>query len=221
MKNSRVLKCLGLLLLGAGCAWPGVLYFAGDLRTNGNITACGVGCTLSPGDSDGTWAQWAAFSVPFTVVAPSTMNAITFGYGGGTSDTGAVVLAGGLEPYLSLFDSSGNFLASTFSGITCPAGAGMVGGNCFDVELDGGLLKTGTYTLVLSAYMNMSLAENSGVGLLSDGFTGLGNLGANESLAYAFDINLTSTTPEPGSLAGLATGLALLALRLRTVRRRK
>jgi len=52
-----------------------------------------------------------------------------------------VIPEGGFEPYLSLFDASGNFLASTFFGTTCPAGANTntVSGQCFDELLDGGV----------------------------------------------------------------------------------
>ncbi len=67
------------------------------------------------------------------------MHAVTFGFGGGTSGTGAIVAPGGFGPYLSLFDPGGNFIASTFDPSTlCPAGANLFNGNCFDVRLDGG-----------------------------------------------------------------------------------
>jgi hypothetical protein len=116
-------------------------------------------------------------------------------------------LQGGFEPYLSLFDSNGNFLASTFAGITCPAGsqANSVSGFCYDVGLDGGTLAPGTYQIAISAFENMSFAENPGGFLLADGFTGLGNLAPGEDMHYGFDVSLTSmvATPEPGT-AGLA-----------------
>jgi hypothetical protein len=68
----------------------------------------------------------------------------TFGYGGGTLGTGVVVPAGGFEPYLSLFDSGGNFLASTRSGVYCAPDANTVPGGAFggcdDVLLNGGTL---------------------------------------------------------------------------------
>jgi hypothetical protein len=209
------MRILGLVLLAAGCASASTIFFAGDLRTDATITACGPFCALASSDTDATWAQWAAVAQAFTVSTPSLMNAITFGYAGGTDGNGIVVAPGGLEPYLSLFDSGGNFLASTFFGVTCPTGAGNVGGNCFDVELDPGLLSPGTYTIVLSAYMNTSLAENNSTGTLADGFTGLGNLGTGESLAYAFDLNLTSTVPEPGTAFGVLAGVLLFGVKLR------
>ena len=116
-------------------------------------------------------------------------------------ETGAATAQGGFEPYLSLFDAAGNFLSSTFFGTTCPAGAhtNTVSGFCYDVELDGGTLAPGNYQIAISAFENMSYAENLGTGTLSDGFTGLGNLAAAEDLHYAFDVVLTSTVavPEP------------------------
>ena len=56
---------------------------------------------------------------------------------GGVNGNGDVIAQSGFEPYLSLFDASGNFLASTWSGITCPAGANtnIDSGLCLDVEL--------------------------------------------------------------------------------------
>jgi hypothetical protein len=181
-----------------------VIFFSGDLRTDANVTACGSGCTLGPGNTDLEYANWAAVTYTFVVNTATTVQAITYGYAGGTSLTGTVVPSGGLEPYLSLFDSSGNLLASSFSG-TCPATANTLGGNCFDVQLDTTpLLEPGTYTIALSAWENMSLAENLGTGTLTDGFTGLGNLNPGENLDYAFDVILPSNVPEPG------TGLLLL-----------
>jgi hypothetical protein len=124
---------------------------------------------------------------------------------------------GGFEPYLSLFDGSGNFLASTFFGTTCPGGANPYGGNCFDVLLDAGVLAPGSYTLTLTAFENLSFAENLGTGTLADGFTGLGTLGSGENLDYAFDLVVPgAATPEPGSGALVFIGFAAtLALRNR------
>ena len=185
-----------------------VLFYSGNLRTDANVTSCGSGCTLGPLNTDGDYAQWAAVIDTFTVDSTTSMEAITYSYGGGTSLTGATVSAGGLEPYLSLFDANGNFLASTFFGTTCPTGANSVGGNCFDVMLDGGTLTPGTYHIALTAFENMSLVENGMGTNLSDGFTGLGNLAAGENLNYAFDVILPQNTPEPGTLVLAAIAVA-------------
>ena len=208
-----------------------IAYYSGNLRADATVTDCGQGCTLGSSDDDATWAQWAAVVYQFNVQAVSTMTAVTFGYGGGTSGTGVGVPAGGLEPYLSLFDSGGNLLASTYYGTVCPPGANTVPGGayggCNDVLLPGGLLLPGSYQIALTAWANMSFADQQpGVYTLADGFTGLGNLAAGENLNYAFDLILSplptevgrGQVPEPGSavpLAGLTAAL-LLARRCRT-----
>jgi hypothetical protein len=181
-------------------AQAGVAFYSGNLRTDAAVFDCGLGCTLGPADADGDFAQWAALLIDFTVSATGPVQAITYGFGGGTSLGGIPVAAGGFAPYLSLFDAGGNFLSSTYYGTTCPAGANTVGGNCYDVLLDAGVLDPGSYTLALTAFSNLSFAENLGTGTLVDGFTGLGNLGPGESLDYAFDLVVPdAAVPEPGS----------------------
>ena len=211
-----IFVCLGAA--GVGQSQAGTISFVGDLRTDASFVSCGSGCTLAAGNSDSDYAQWAAVERDFTVPADSTMRAISFSYGGGVNGNGQSIGQGGFEPYLSLFDASGNFLASTFFGITCPIGANAnsVSGQCFDVLLDAGVLAAGNYVITISAFENMSFAENSGVGTLADGFIGLGNLADGEDMHYAFDIILGSTTtgavPEPGSgllLAGACLSLTL------------
>src|SRR5262249_11245976 len=95
----------------------GVISFTGDLQADATF--------LPPGPSftDVDYAQWAAVVRVFHVPSASAMTAISFSYGGGTNGLGAAIAQNGFEPYLSLFDASGSFLASTFFGVTCPAGA--------------------------------------------------------------------------------------------------
>jgi hypothetical protein len=108
---------------GAGQSQAGtILSFTGDLRTDATFTSCGDGCTLDTGSLDFDYAQWAAVERDFNVPVSSTVQAITFSYGGGINGSGTSIAEGGFEPYLSLFDASGNFLASTLFGITCPPG---------------------------------------------------------------------------------------------------
>ncbi len=195
-----------LTLIAIFATWSiasaGVLSFSGNLRTDATVLDCGPGCTLTPASADSDFAQWTAAVYTFSVPTPSLMQAITTSYAGG-----------GFEPYLSLFDASGNFLASTFFGTTCPPGAliNPASGACFDVLLDGGTLGIGVYQIAISAFENFSSAENFGSGSLGDGFTGLGNLAAGEDLHYAFNVTLTSTSsvPEP-SYTWLLTAAAIL-----------
>lgn len=186
-------------------AHANTISFTGDLRADATFLSCGLGCTLGASNSDGDFAQWAAVVRDFNVSTTSVMQAITFSYGGGTNGQGTVIPQGGLEPYLSLFNSSGDFLASTFFGTTCPAGAqtNTISHQCLDVLLNGGALAAGNYQIALSAFENLSLAENLGAGTLTDGFTGLGNLAASEDLHYAFDVILTpqvAPVPEPSAV---------------------
>jgi hypothetical protein len=192
---------IGALLLSVFTTPSGATTssFTGDLRTDATFTDCGSGCTLGAGNSDGDYAQYAAVVRSFTVSTLSAMQALTFSYGGGTNGNGDSILEGGFQPYLSLFDNSGNFIASTYFGTACYAGANTnsSSGQCFDVLLDGGVLGPATYQIAISAYFNQSFAENLGSGTLSDGFTGLGNLFFGEDLHYAFDVVLTDATPVP------------------------
>jgi hypothetical protein len=207
---SGLLAVTLLLTAGAAAAKADAIFFSGNLRTNATVTNCGSGCTLGLGNTDLEYANWAAVTYSFVVSTATTVQAITYGYAGGTSLTGAIVPSGGLEPYLSLFDSSGDLLTSSFSG-TCPATANTLGGNCFDVQLDTTpLLQPGTYIIALSAWENLSLAENLGTGTLADGFTGLGNLNPGENLNYAFDVILPNNIP-PSNAPELSSGLLVMA----------
>lgn len=120
---------------GVGQLQAEILSFTGDLRGDATFVACGSACTLDAGNSDFDYAQWAAVERDFTVGATSTVQAITFSYGGGVNGHGLAIGQGGFEPYLSLFDASGNFLASTLFGVTCPPAANTNSGSgqCFDV----------------------------------------------------------------------------------------
>ncbi|MBV8904005.1 MAG: DVUA0089 family protein [Acidobacteriia bacterium] len=208
---------IAILAAGLLPAFADTLSFTGNLRSDANFTSCGAGCTLGAGNSDGDYAQWAAVAVAFPVTTLSTMEAITFSYGGGINGQGKTIAQGGFEPYLSLFDAAGDFLASTFAGVTCPPGAhtNTVSGQCFDELLNGGTLGPGSYRIAISAFENMSFAENSGTGTLSDGFTGLGNLNPGEDLYYAFDVILTPTraVPEPGYVLLVTAALAGLGFK--------
>jgi hypothetical protein len=204
----------GLVLLFAHllmpCLYADVISFTGNLQTDATV----LPPFSSPTAVD--YAQWAAVVLDFHVDSESSMKAVTFSYGGGTNGNGMLIAPNGFEPYLSLFDAGGDFIASTFFGITCPAGSqtNPDTGFCFDVALDGGILEAGDYQIAITAFENMSLAENFGSGTLTDGFTGLGNLADGEDLHYAFDVTLepssTSPVPEPSAEVLVLTGLALL-----------
>jgi hypothetical protein len=208
---------VGVFAVGVGQSQAGTIQsFTGDLRTDATFVSCGSARTLGAGDSDSDYAQWAAVERGFTVAASSMAQAITFSYGGGVNGKGVAIGEGGFEPYLSLFDASGTFLASTLFGITCSPGANTNtgSGQCFDVLLDAGVLAPGNYAITISAFENMSFAENSDVGSLADGFTGLGNLVPGEDMHYAFDVILqdASPVPEPANFGLIVEGTFLVFL---------
>lgn len=220
----KVLLAALALALASSPLTAEILFFSGNLEANANFTACGTGCTLNPTTNTiYDYATWAAVVYDFTVYTTTTMEAITYSYGGGTSLTGVQVASGGLEPYLSLFDSTGDFLDSTYLGTTCPAGAKFVGSNCFDVELNGGTLTPGTYQISISDYANASYAENNGPpAKLADGFDGLGDLQTGENLNYAFDVILPTNVvpaPEPTTLFLTMAGLAAIAAGIKVRKR--
>ena len=159
--KSEIFK-LALLAMSAAAAHGGVISFVGDLRADANFTACGDLCTLDAGNTDVDYAQWAAFSANFAVPVTSIMSAISFSYGGGTNGNGALIAQNGFEPYLSLFDGSGNFLASTFwNHLPSRANTNTDTLQCFDELLDGGVLAAGNYSIAISAFENLSFAENN------------------------------------------------------------
>jgi hypothetical protein len=101
----------------------------------------------------------------FTVGAPSIVTLLTYSYAGGTNSVGAVIPAGGFDPILSLFDSSGLLIDQNDDGVFPDVGIDPITGVAWDTYLETALLGAGDYTVAVSQYDNM--AEGS---QLSDGF---------------------------------------------------
>jgi hypothetical protein len=208
--------CLTLLFALSGIASASTLSYTGNLDPN------------NPNDT---------FLATFQLASAADLHLQTWGYGGtaaapgGTNAAGAVILAGGFDPYLSLFAGAGPnavFLASNDDGGCGPASPAPV---CADSRLDFASLSAGTYTLALTLPNNYSIAENYGVGVLGDGFIDLQgdyyDFASNtvRTSNYAVDIasstNLSgdaappSTVPEPASFSLFATGLLTAAAYVR------
>jgi hypothetical protein len=175
-RHTRVVVLLSVLpILCCGSATAGSFSVRGGLA-------------LSDGSANDTLAY------EFAVLTTSTVVIQSYGYGGSTNApggrnlAGARIPAGGFDPYLSLFAGAGpgaTFLASNDDG-ACPPAA-PDNGLCADSRLTLSLTP-GKYTVVVSAFENMSLSENTGAGTLGDGFIGLGNYDALRSTNYAIDI---------------------------------
>jgi len=144
---------------------------------------------LSAGAANVTAAYTFAVSAASMVTIQSYGHGGSAGTPGGMNLAGTVVPAGGFDPYVSLFTGGGataTFLASNDDGV-CPPGM-LSGGLCRDSSLTLSL-NAGTYSLVVAAFNNMSLAENLGAGTLGDGFTGLGNYDPLRTNNFAIDIS--------------------------------
>jgi hypothetical protein len=170
------------------------------------------------------------FLATFSIASSSNIVIQSYGYGGsadapgGTNAAGTVIAPGGFDTYLSLFTGTGptaTFLDSNDDGGCGPASPDPV---CEDSRLDLTSLAAGAYTVALTLPNNFSIAENYGFGDLGDGFINLqGDYfdSASDEVRtsnFAFDITSdttlssggtasTAATPEPSSLALLATGL--------------
>ena len=169
-------SALLLLTLSSGLALAGTISLRGTLQ-------------LSDGDANDTHAYTFAVTATATVVIQSYGYGGSSGAPGGKNLVGEVIPAGGFDTYLSLFAGTGpsaTFLASNDDG-PCPP-ATPVAGNCADSRLSLSLA-AGNYTLVVAAFDNQSLAENSGAGVLGDGFVGLGNYDPLRTGNYAIDIS--------------------------------
>ncbi len=99
----------------------------------------------------------------------SSLTIQSFGYGGGTDFTGSTITIppatptgplGGFATVLSLFDSTGNFIADSFFS-TCGANANTSPntGLCFDAGLSA-TVGAGTFYLALTQYDNFSNGNN-------------------------------------------------------------
>jgi len=173
----------------------------------------------------------------FTVGSTSIVTAETFSYAGGTNQAVMTIPEGGFDPYLSIFDSSGELIGVNNDG------TGIVP---IDPVVDAGFdsylsfsngLAPGTYTLILSQSGNEPVGPT-----LADGFTETGQPDftpgwygcdtgpfcdpnvVNRTGNWAVDIdNVTSASeagetpvPEPGSLVLFGTGIAgIIVLRRR------
>lgn len=153
-----------------------------------------------------------AFLHTFTLTAPGTVTIQSWGFGGSAGAPGGVnaagnpIAAGGFDPYVSLFAGSGasaTFLLSNDDG-SCPPGT-VADLLCGDSTLTLPLA-AGTYTLAVSAFLNMSFAENLGTGTLGDGFIGLGSFGTRTN-AYAVDITGASVVLPTQLLSYVPNGL--------------
>jgi hypothetical protein len=188
----RSLLCIALFCLIAASASAEAFSFTGALQTDNDVEL-----------------------LSFTIGAETTVTFLTLSYAGGTNAADQVIPAGGFEPLLTVFDSTGAEVGEFANG-----GPGEVNEGP-DGYLDAygqQSLDAGTYTLALSESFNIPVD-----GYLADGFVGGGNplcdfcdvLGNPLNGNWAVDIltvdsaseeGPSATTPEPGTLILLSSG---------------
>ncbi len=157
----------------------------------------------------------------------TNITAQTFSYGGGTQADGNVVLPGGFDPILTLFDSNGNFLADSDDGM---GNIDPNTGEAFDAFLQFDGLTPGDYTVVVSQFDNFfesffgspSFTYQGEPTFTNEGFfPGCSNgqfcddTGDNRTNEFALDITTTTNTqvvPEPLTILGSITALGAGAI---------
>lgn len=181
---------------------------------------------------NGTFTQDDQLEViNFTLATAGDATFRSFGYAGGTNGAGTAISAGGFDPWLSLFDSTGLLIGQNNDGAGfVPADPNT--GSAFDSYFTDAGLSAGSYVLVLSQ------ADNGPNGpTFADGFLEQGNPNfsaafgctngsfCDQSFVYpynnrtgdwAVDITVptvSSTVPEPASLVLLGSAALLAGIR--------
>ena len=189
----------------AGAALAAMAMAAGAATTlSGNLGNAGNGALVGSdlGAPDFTDDQAIANNVAlytFNVTVAGTVDIVSTGFAGG-----------GVDPYFTLFDGSGNtatFHDSNFVQATDTGG---------DFTWTG-TLGVGSYEIALGAFENMSFAENLGSGTLGDGFIFLGDPSSLGDGSYS--LTLSTPVPEPAGTWLMAVGLAVIATRAWRARR--
>jgi len=193
-----IIQALAAGALTLASTLAGATTLAGNLGDPGNAAL--VGSDL--GAPDFTDANAIADNVAlytFNVTVAGTVSIVSTGFAGG-----------GVDPYFTLFDGSGNtatFHDSNYAqAITTGGDFGWTG-----------TLSVGSYEIALGSFENMSFAENLGSGTLGDGFIFLGDPNSLGSGAYA--LTLTTPVPEPTGSWLMGVGLAVIATRAWRARR--
>jgi hypothetical protein len=192
---------------------PGLTLLVGGLMLG--LAGQAQAATITYSGTFNTDDQLAVINL--TIAQTSQVTFETDSYGGGTLG-GSTVAAGGFVPILTLFSSSGAFLAADGGDGTCQTSMSSdpTTGMCDDAAIKP-LLSSGAYTLVLSEFFNYANGPN-----LSNGFSEVGQGDFTGPICgttggfYETDVApcvqrtdvysvtettpLTATTPEPGSL---------------------
>lgn len=160
----------------------------------------------------------------FFVPADSTVTLRTWSYAGGTNAAGDIIVRGGFDPILALFNSVGALIGQNDDG-GLNVMADAVTGQRFDTFFQQNLA-AGNYTVSVMAFSNFANGPN-----LSDGFGGGGSftdfVGDRRTNAWAFDIlNVGEAVqvggvPEPATWAMLLLGFGFVGGAMRSAKRQQ
>lgn len=150
----------------------------------------------------------------FTANGASTVNLRSYSWAGGTNAAGTAIAAGGFDPILSLFDSTGALIQTVDDGPD-PVPADPATGLAYDTNFSQALA-AGNYRVVISQFSNFAIGPN-----FSDGFPSGQNSFNGRTANWAFDITGVDTAtgpstavPEPFTIVGTIIG-GTAALRMR------
>ena len=178
----------------------------------------------------GQFAQDDSFAVhAFTTSASGQITIESFGYAGGLNGSGQNVAAGGFDPVIALFSSSGAFIAGADDGA---ARVDPLTGSASD-PLFSWLLEAGSYFIAVSQYFNFPNGDwSDGWGESGANFTDVFGCAAGQfcdasgldrSNAYNVSISgdnlVVAEVPEPGTLALMAGALGAFVWGRRRERR--
>lgn len=185
---------IAALMASAAMAPAATVTLAGRFDDSGNATL--VGSDLGA----------ASFVDERAIANNVALYAFTLSAAGAVTIQSTGFASGGADPYFSLFRGAG-------------AGAALAGSNFSQAFTTGGdflfsaLLSAGAYQIALGSFANLSFAENSGSGVLDDGFVGLGEPGALGDASYRLVLTTSaSPVPEPSMLGLLFIGLMALGM---------
>lgn len=136
--------------------------------TGAIVSTLGFGGTAAAADLSfrGTFTQDNDVHLfDFNVAKTSTVTLRTYSYGGGTQANGTFIAAGGFDPTLSLFDSTGRYINVNDDDESQTVAADPSTGLRYDSLLEV-ILNAGQYTLALTQHYNFAVGHN-----LADGFS--------------------------------------------------